>query len=127
MGKDLWLARAGVLALGAGSFATGLAPTAATFIAALALYRVEVVQAPAIMSIITALAKSGDTGSGHLNAVYQCVSLASSVGALVSGPLYAEAFRMSLRLGKEWIGLPFYVGGCLQVIAVAILFWVRDK
>ena len=127
IGKDIWISRFGVICLALGSFGTGLAPTSSLFIASFAIYRVEICYTPAVISVIAGIAGVDDVHKNQTSLLYLCTSVMRSTGAIVAGPLLAEALRVGLRLGGNWLGLPFFVAGCLQVIAAVIVCSVRDK
>jgi hypothetical protein len=121
--KDIYISRVGVLSLVLGSFGVGLAPTSALFILALAIYKVEICYTPAVISLIASVAGAG----GDTSLLYQCVAFMRCTGAIVAGPLLAEAMRAGLRLGGGWIGLAFIVAGVLQVFAACVVFSVKDR
>lgn len=126
-GKDIWISRVGILALVAGSFGIGFAPTSALFITALSVWRVEICYTPAVMSLIAHVAAIDDEQKHQASLVYLCISFMRCTGIIVAGPLLAEAFRFGLRLGGSWLGLPFLMAGCLQVMAGIIVFAVREQ
>lgn len=127
LGKDIWIARLGILSLIVGCFGVGAAPTGALFVLALSLYRVNICYDPAIMSIIASMAGIDGENEKHSSLVYMCISFMRCVGTVISGPLLAFCFRIGMRLGNEWLGLPFFMATVLQVCVAVILFTVRDR
>lgn len=127
LGKDIWIARVGIMTLVVGAFGVGAATTGPLFIAALSLYRAEICYTPALMAIIATMTGIDGENEKHASFVYMCISFVTCVGTVISGPLLAEAFRLGLRWGGGWLGLPFFLCSVLQIFVAMILFVVRDK
>ena len=127
LGKDIWIARAGIMTLVVGCFGVGAAATGPLFVVALSLYRAEICYTPALMAIVATMTAIDGKNEKHASFVYMCISFMTCVGTVVSGPLLAECFRIGLRWGGGWLGLPFFLSSVLQIFVAMILFIVRDK
>ncbi|OAA72852.1 Major facilitator superfamily transporter [Akanthomyces lecanii RCEF 1005] len=123
--KDLWLARASGCVQVLGSFLTALAPTGPAFVAAIALYECNRGYTPAVVSVIVSVAERA--GIAQHSTVYACISTMSAMGSMLAGPVMASAFRVGLRWGQSWYGLPFLAAGLLQLCTLFILLYVRQK
>lgn len=123
--KDLWLARASGCVQVLGSFLTALAPDGPAFVAAIALYECNKGYTPAVVSIIVSVAER--EGIAQHSTVYACIATMSAMGAMLAGPVMASAFRIGLRWGQSWYGLPFLAAGLLQLCTLCILVYVRQK
>ncbi|KAJ3494687.1 hypothetical protein NLG97_g3923 [Lecanicillium saksenae] len=123
--KDLWLARGSGCIQVIGSFLTALAPSGPTFVASVALYECNKGYMPSVVSLIASVAKLA--GVEQQTTIYACVSTMVAFGAMLSGPVMASAFRIGLRWGESWYGLPFVAAGVLQLLTLFILLYVRHK
>ncbi|XWW96069.1 hypothetical protein V2A60_004039 [Cordyceps javanica] len=123
--KDLWLARASGCVQVLGSLLTALAPTGPAFVAAIALYECNRGYMPSLVSVVVSVADRA--GIVQQTTVYACVSTMAATGAMLAGPVMASAFRIGLRWGLSWYGLPFFAAGVLQLCALFILIYVRQK
>ncbi|KAJ3493104.1 hypothetical protein NLG97_g4952 [Lecanicillium saksenae] len=126
-GKDLWISKIGILALFIGSILIGLAKTPVQFIAAQAIYSLDMCYTPAITSVIAALAGSDNREAAGTGLVYMTVVFMRMIGSLVAGPVVFGVFRVGLSMGGDWIGLPFFFEAALQVFTVAITFSVQER
>lgn len=127
VGKDIWLARCGIGALVVGSFATGLAPTRATFIIAVLIFRMSSAYTPTIISLIASVAGIRRADDEHASLVYLAVAFMRCAGQLIAGPLLAIFLTLGIEWGGAWLGLPFIFAGFLQILAGFIVFSVRDN
>lgn len=123
--KDLWLARFSAAMQVLGSFSTALAPTGAAYTAAIALYELCKGYQASMASTLVSVAK--EAGIVEQTSVYACFSTMQSLGHVLAGPIMATAFRVGLRWGQAWYGLPFLAAGLLQLFTFCILFYVRQK
>jgi hypothetical protein len=118
--KDLWLARAGVVALVIGIFGIGVAGTSVVLVMGLVVFSLGYGFGPAVRGLLVTLVENRRTGM-----LFTTMSLLESVGLLVSGPLLAETFKVGMAWGGVWIGLPFMTAGCGMVCAAAIVIVIR--
>jgi MFS family permease len=61
----------------------------------------------------------------HAGTLYSAIAIAQGLGTVVSGPLFANLFRLGMRLGPAWMGLPFLQASVFFVIAVTALWHIR--
>ncbi|CAI7565045.1 unnamed protein product [Penicillium bialowiezense] len=61
----------------------------------------------------------------HVGTLYSAIGIAQGVGLLVSGPLFANLFRLGLHLGKAWMGLPFLMAAVFFIFAVVAVWNVK--
>lgn len=118
--KDALLARAGLMALLIGTFGIGFSSTSSMLITTLVIYSLGYGYDSSLRSLLIALA-----GEQHTAMLFTAMSVLQNIGMLIAGPLMAWAFRVGLRWGGVWIGLPFIATGCLLSCAACIVFGVR--
>ncbi|KAK4864022.1 hypothetical protein LT330_010232 [Penicillium expansum] len=61
----------------------------------------------------------------HAGTLYSAIAIAQGLGTLVSGPLFANLFRLGMHLGTAWMGLPFLQASLFFVIAVIAVWHIR--
>ncbi|KAJ5945417.1 hypothetical protein N7516_005585 [Penicillium verrucosum] len=61
----------------------------------------------------------------HAGTLYSAIAIAQGVGTLISGPLFANLFRLGMQLGTVWMGLPFFQASLFFAVAVAAVWHVR--
>ncbi|KAJ5188076.1 Major facilitator superfamily domain general substrate transporter [Penicillium cf. griseofulvum] len=61
----------------------------------------------------------------HAGTLYSAIAIAQGLGTVVSGPLFANLFRLGMRLGPAWMGLPFLQASVFFVFAVTALWHIR--
>ena len=127
MGKDLIIARAGILSLAFGSLLVGLARTSEQFIAALVFYMTESCYMPAIISIIAAMAGVDNLQSERTGSLYMAVVFMNNIGAIVAGPIVSSLLRAGMSRGGDWVGLPFFAEAAIQIFTICIVFSIRES
>ncbi|PMB69505.1 hypothetical protein BM221_004149 [Beauveria bassiana] len=127
MGKDLVIARAGILSLAFGSLFVGLARTSEQFIAALVFYMTESCYMPAIISTIAAMAGVDNIQADRTGSLYMAVVFMNNAGAIVAGPIISSLLRVGMSLGGDWVGLPFFVEAAIQIVTICIVFSIRES
>ncbi|KAJ6781211.1 hypothetical protein PWT90_10567 [Aphanocladium album] len=127
MGKDLIIARAGIFSLALGSVFVGLAKNSEQFIAALVFYETESCYGPAIISIIAAMAGVDSIQKERTGSLYIAVVFMRNIGAIVAGPIVSSLLRVGMSRGGDWVGLPFFVEGGIQVITIGIVFSISES
>ncbi|KAE8380420.1 major facilitator superfamily domain-containing protein [Aspergillus bertholletiae] len=60
-----------------------------------------------------------------LNTAYALMSVMSSIGSLVSGPLLAGVYHLGMVMGSTWLGLPFLFAAALYGLALISISAVR--
>ncbi|OAA80604.1 hypothetical protein LEL_00149 [Akanthomyces lecanii RCEF 1005] len=126
-GKDLWIAKIGILALFFGSILVVLSRTTMQFIVAQSIYTIDMCYALAIASVIAFLAGAESLEASGTGLVYMTVVFMRTEGSLVAGPIIFGVFRVGLSMGGDWIGLPFFFQVLLQVFTVAVTFCIRER
>lgn len=53
--------------------------------------------------------------------LFSGLNILETIGNLASAPLVAQAFKLGLRLGGIWIGLPVMFGGVFAVVGLLML------
>ncbi|KAJ5465588.1 hypothetical protein N7530_009375 [Penicillium desertorum] len=61
----------------------------------------------------------------HAGTLYSAIAIAQGVGTLLSGPLFANLFRLGMHLGTAWMGLPFFQASLFFVVAVIAVWHIR--
>jgi MFS family permease len=61
----------------------------------------------------------------HVGTLYSAIAIAQGLGVLLSGPLFANLFRLGMHLGNAWLGLPFLLAALFFVVAVAAVWHVK--
>ncbi|KGO74874.1 Major facilitator superfamily domain, general substrate transporter [Penicillium italicum] len=61
----------------------------------------------------------------HAGTLYSAIAIAQGLGTLVSGPLFANLFRLGMHLGTAWTGLPFLQASLFFIVAVTAVWHVR--
>ncbi|KAJ5245554.1 hypothetical protein N7489_005650 [Penicillium chrysogenum] len=61
----------------------------------------------------------------HAGTLYSAIAIAQGVGTLLSGPLFANLFRLGMHLGTAWMGLPFFQASLFFVVAVTAVWHIR--
>ncbi|KAM4066384.1 major facilitator superfamily protein [Hirsutella rhossiliensis] len=118
--KDLWIARASIFALIAGSFGIGLSSTSPMLMGSLMVYGLGSGYGAAMRGLLSQVA-----GNKHVGALYTTMSVVENMGMLIAGPLLAATFRVGLGWGTAWTGLPFFAAGILLAFAGVIVSGVR--
>lgn len=117
--KDLWIARASIVALVVGSFGIGIANQSVLLLFSLAIYSLGAGYTPAMRSLLALVAEDQ-----HVGMLFTALSVLENFGNLIAGPLMATTFRIGLSWGEPWIGLPFIAAACLLACGAAIVFGV---
>lgn len=60
-----------------------------------------------------------------LSTIYTLLSVMSSIGSLVAGPLLAGVYHLGMVLGDKWLGLPFLFAAALYGLALVAISAVR--
>ncbi|KAJ5970219.1 uncharacterized protein N7479_000137 [Penicillium vulpinum] len=61
----------------------------------------------------------------HAGTLYSAIAIAQGVGTLLSGPLFANLFRLGMHLGPAWMGLPFLQASLFFIVAVIAVWHIR--
>ncbi|GAB0133073.1 hypothetical protein EsDP_00001489 [Epichloe bromicola] len=118
--KDLLIARWCVVLAMAGAFGIAFASNAAVLLCFIVPFSLTEGFDASIKSLLAQVA-----GDGQVAVLFSVVSLLENLGIMVAGPGMAYAFRLGLRWGGAWFGLPFIVAGVIMAFAAAIVLSVR--
>ncbi|KAJ8603176.1 hypothetical protein MRB53_042229 [Persea americana] len=114
---DLSVARFSALLLGIGSLLTGLAPTIPLFVLGLAIFTTGTGYNPAARSLVTWLVDGRD--SKDVGRLYAIIAMMDGGGVIMSGPIFAKAYKWGGRVGGVWRGSPFLIAaGLFAVVAI---------
>lgn len=103
-----------------GFFAIFIAPTPAILISGLVILSIGTAFLVTTRSLATTLVLPD-----HVGTLYSAIAIAQGLGILVSGPLFANFFRLGMHLGTAWLGLPFLQAALFFVVAVAAIWHVN--
>lgn len=67
----------------------------------------------------------GGDASHDIGRLYAVIAIMDGIGSLVAGPLFSLMFRWGLKLGGDWLGLPFLLTTALFLLITAAIFAVR--
>ncbi|CAI7599947.1 unnamed protein product [Penicillium glandicola] len=97
-----------------------LAPTPAILIGGLVILSIGSAFMITTRSLATSLVQPD-----HAATLYSAIGIAQGGGTLLSGPLFANLFRLGMHLGPVWMGLPFLQASLFFAVAVAAVWHVR--
>ncbi|KAM3435423.1 hypothetical protein MY4824_004889 [Beauveria thailandica] len=117
---DAWIARISIALVMVSSWMAGWARTVPIFVVAMVLSAFSLCLEPAMRSLILYSAK--ETGTGML---FSVMELLQALGFIASGPIVASSFRLGLRWGEKWLGLPLFIAACMAMPGALIIFLVR--
>lgn len=113
------MARGSILVLIGGAFGIGLATTPPSLIIGLSLFSLGSGFNLSARSLLATVA-SGH----HVAMLYTTVTFVEVAGLFVASPALAAFFRIGLKWGGFWVGLPFLSAGCLFTLAAVIFIGV---
>ncbi|KAI1759273.1 MFS general substrate transporter [Hypoxylon sp. FL1150] len=108
----------GVLAIGIA--ALGLAPTLPAFV-----FGLVVAALGSGFNSLTRSLMSLYVDPEHRSRLFSLVGMVEVVGSVYAQPMMAGLFTLGMRLGGEWIGLPYFVLSVLIAAAASLLLFVR--
>lgn len=141
--KDLWIARASIVLLGVGVSILFVSVTPAIMIAGksesrrnlyervnnlsgVVVYTFGTGFTVVIRSLATAAVETtSQSNTSDVARLYTLMSLMAGIGNLVAGPGMAWVFRMGIKLGQAWLGLPFAIAAVLFLVITPVVFMVR--
>lgn len=95
----------------------GLAPNLPTFISGLVILAFGTGYGSLIRTLLTLY-----VDPEHVSRMFGIVSMIEIVGSIYARPMLAELFSLGMKLGGQWIGLPYY-GLTVLFAMLAVLFW----
>ncbi|KAJ3498639.1 hypothetical protein NLG97_g956 [Lecanicillium saksenae] len=118
--KDAQISRYAMLLASISSLGIGLASTFYAMVPFLPLYTFRAVSRASLNSLLPSLIGPERTGM-----LYSVMAVLDSLGLMVAAPATAAVFKIGLRWGGVWIGLPFILSGVLMAMSTLVLFAVR--
>lgn len=118
--RDLSIARWSAVISLLAALVLGLAPTLAAFIFGLFVMSLGT----GLFSLIRSL-MSTYVDPIHRSRLFGLVSMVEIVGQIYAQPMLAELFKIGMRLGGEWIGLPYLGLAILVAVVTGLLLFVR--
>ncbi|KGQ06446.1 Major facilitator superfamily domain-containing protein 10 [Beauveria bassiana D1-5] len=118
--QDAWISRVSVLVAVTCSCLAGAAPDVGVFTVSVILYAFSSCLEPTVRSLVVAMGRDAGTGS-----IISALEVLTAVSIAIAGPVIAATFRLGMRLGGGWIGLPMYIGGGIMVPGALILLFMR--
>lgn len=118
--KDAQISRYAMLIAAISAFGIGTASTFYGILPFLPLSTFRAVSRASLNSLLPSLAGPERTG-----ALYSLMAVLDSIGMMVAAPATAAFFKIGLRLGGVWIGLPYILSGILMTMSTVVLFGVR--
>lgn len=118
--RDLSIARWSAGVSMAAALLLGLAPTLAAFVFGLFILSLGT----GLFSIVRSL-MSLYVDPVHRSRLFGLVGMVEIVGQIYAQPMLAELFKIGMRLGGEWIGLPYFVLSVLVAVVTGLLLFVK--
>ncbi|KAJ4397730.1 hypothetical protein N0V93_001965 [Gnomoniopsis smithogilvyi] len=118
--RDLSIARWSAGITMAAAFILGLAPTLAAFLFGLFILSLGT----GLFSLVRSL-MSLYVDPVHRSRLFGLVGMVEIVGQIYAQPMLAELFKIGMRLGGEWIGLPYFGLSILVAIVTGLLLFVK--
>ncbi|TQW01729.1 major facilitator superfamily domain-containing protein [Cordyceps javanica] len=118
--KDAQISRYAMLLAAISAFGIGFASTFYAILPFLLLSTFQSVSRASLNSLLPSLAGPDQTG-----ALYSVVAVLDSLGLMVAAPATAAIFKVGLRWGGAWVGLPYILCGVFMTVSTVILFAVR--
>lgn len=115
--RDLGLLRVTSLFVVIASLILGLAPTLPVFIFGLVILALGT----GFVSLIRTL-MSLYVDPEHRSRLFGIISMIEIIGSIYARPMLAELFSMGMKMGGQWIGLPYY--GVMALFAVTTILFV---
>jgi len=113
--KDLYLARASLVAISLGWNGIGFASNVPAFVAASVVTAFGWGGTMLIRSFMTGLVRKDDVAK-----LYTVISLIDTIALMLGGPFMAGLFERGLRMGEGMQGLPFWVLGGLYAACTVV-------
>ncbi|OAA80236.1 Major facilitator superfamily domain, general substrate transporter [Akanthomyces lecanii RCEF 1005] len=118
--QDAWISRISVLVAVMCSCLAGAATDVGAFTVSVILYAFSYCLEPTVRSLVVSMGRDAGTGS-----IVSAMEVLTAVSIAIAGPIIAATFRLGMKLGGDWIGLPMYIGGGIMVPGALILWLMR--
>lgn len=117
--KDLWIVKLSGALQVAASVAVAFAPSPAVLISGVALSGLTAGYGVCMRSLMTSLL------SNDIAMLYTLIGMFEILGTIAANPLLSASFRMGLKLGGVWFGLPYMIAGLLYTFAFCLIACMR--
>lgn len=118
--RDISIARWSAGISTAAALILGLAPTLVAFIFGLFILSLGT----GLFSLVRSL-MSLYVDPVHRSRLFGLVGMVEIVGQIYAQPMLAELFKIGMRLGGEWIGLPYFGLSVLVAVVTGLLLFVK--
>ncbi|PYH87449.1 MFS general substrate transporter [Aspergillus ellipticus CBS 707.79] len=118
--KDLRVAQASSVISALGLFVIATAASQAVLLLGIVLLSLGAAFNVSCRSFVTSLVRPDRVGT-----LYSSAASIQALGTMVSGPLFAYAFRWGLHLGPAWLGLPFLLASAVYLLGSVLLMRLR--
>ncbi|RYP16574.1 hypothetical protein DL765_005035 [Monosporascus sp. GIB2] len=118
--RDLSLAQWSFGILAVGFLVLGLAATLPGFVFGLIVMALGSAYSSLVRSLMSLY-----VDPEHTSRLFSLVGMAEVLGAAYAQPFLARLFKLGLRLGGGWIGLPYYGLSLLIALCMGLLLFVR--
>lgn len=118
--KDLLLVKGSCVLAVVGFFLTFIVPTPAVL-----MLGVVVVTLSTPFTVATVSLSASFVSPGQVATLYSAVSLATSFSFIIVGPIFACVFKLGMRLGLAWSGLPFGLASVLSALVLIPIAFIR--
>jgi len=120
--KDLRLAQGSAVVTAVGVLVMAMAESIPVVVAGMVACSLGAAYTFTVRGLMSSLI--GGTGIGLL---YSCIALAESMIALTSPLAYNWLYRVALRKGEAWIGLPYTVSAWILIAAAVLIGVIRQS
>lgn len=118
--KDVLLCRISFALVTAGVLIDGLAPVISILMLGFFVHTLGSGTAALVRSLMAGLVKPTEVAR-----LFTVMSMLQTVSILLASPLVATLYQAGLKMGGNWVGLPFLVGGTLFAVATAAIWVLR--
>jgi hypothetical protein len=118
--RDLLLAKYSFYSILIGFLTLGFAPSIAVFLLGLMILAIGSGYNSLVRSLMSLY-----VDEKYLSRLFSLVGMVEIIGSLFGAPMMAGLLTVGMRLGGEWIGLPYYGLAGLCGVCIGILWFVR--
>lgn len=118
--KDLLLCRVSTVINIVGALIVGLAGSMPLVIAGVVVFAMGGGFMLGALSIVSLMAPPGKAST-----MYATVNVLMSMGVMIAAPAVAAFFKLGMRLGGMFIGLPYFIVAGTYVVTLILLAFVR--
>lgn len=120
---NLEISRYSAVMLSLGFFIIGISPIASLMVVGLIVFTSGTGFFASIRSV--GIAAVGGEKSSHIGKLFASMTVATSIGSMVTGPLVPLFFSWGQKIGEVGLGLPYIMLAFLLAISASLVFAVR--